>query len=141
MKEINIFLVSDSSGETVLTVANSALAQFGNVLVNKFLWPMVRTEAEMEKLLDDVVSKKGVIIYTIADEKLRHKMKEKCDAHNISYMGAIGSVITGLEEYLGVKASKVVVGAKHINLDDDYYNRIEAINFTINHDDGQSLKT
>ncbi|MCL4171304.1 UNVERIFIED_CONTAM: hypothetical protein GTU68_027525, partial [Idotea baltica] len=137
----NIFLVSDSSGETVLTVANSVLAQFQGIKVNKYLWPMVRTIEELEKLLDEVIEKRGVIIYTIAERELRHKMKEVCDAHEIPFIGALGSVITCLEGYLGSKASNIITGAKHVDLGQSYYDRIEAINFTINHDDGQSLQT
>lgn len=141
MKELNIFLVSDSSGETVLTVANSALAQFQGIKINKFLWPMMRTEAELDKLFDEVITKRGVILYTIADRDVRQKMKKMCSVHSINSISALGGVIKELEDNLGMKASNVVTGAKHKDLSEDYYERIEAINFTINHDDGQSLSS
>jgi hypothetical protein len=102
---------------------------------------MLRTQEELEKLFDEAITKRGVILYTIADGDVRQKMKKMCKIHSINSISALGGVIKEFEDNLGMKASNVVTGAKHKDLSDAYYDRIEAINFTINHDDGQSLKT
>jgi regulator of PEP synthase PpsR (kinase-PPPase family) len=136
---LNLYLVSDSSGETVISVSSAVVSQFADLKVEKFMWPMVRSFNQIDKLTDDIRQKPGVVLFTVADDKLRQYMKEKCTQAGAKCIPAITHVIEEFVEHLGMKASIHVSGAKHSELSEKYFSRIEAINFAINHDDGQSL--
>jgi len=138
-KEVNLYLVSDSSGETVLSVSGAVTSQFPNIKVNKYIWLMVRTRKEIDKLAEDVKKNPGIILYTIADVPLRHYLKEKCIPHGGKCISAISHIIQEFTQYIGEVASLQISGSRHIDLSEKYYNKIQAIEYTIAHDDGNSV--
>lgn len=139
MQKVNFYFLSDSSGETVMSVGYAAIAQFDNVEVEKYLWPMVRTKKQIDDLVADASKNDGIVLYTIADDNLRDYLKAECHKHKVRCISAISHVIVELMEHLGIKASRHISGIKHLNPGDEYFERIEAINFTMSHDDGQNL--
>lgn len=139
MKKVNFYFLSDSSGETVMSVGYAAIAQFEDIEVEKFLFPMVRKKEQIDNLITEAKDKDGIILYTIADDKLRGYLKEQCVINNIRCVSAISHVIVELMEHLEVRASRKISGAKHLNHKEEYFERFEAVNFTMIHDDGQSL--
>jgi regulator of PEP synthase PpsR (kinase-PPPase family) len=138
-KKLNLYLISDSSGETVISVGNSVISQFANLDVTKYMWPMVRTDEQIAKIASDIKNNPGVVLYTMANKELLTKLEEACQSDDIKFVPAIEYVTKDFTEFLGVEPSFKVSGAKHIELTDKYFNRIEAINFAISHDDGHSI--
>ena len=140
LDEINfhLHLVSDSTAETVSSVARAAIAQFDGVEVEESTWPLVRTKAQVDKVLKGVREKGGFVMYTMADKHLRNHLKKNCAEMGIPCISVISRTITALSEYMDKKTTFHKPGRQH-ELDEDYFNRVEAINFALAHDDGQSV--
>ncbi len=136
-KFFHLHLVSDSTGETVSAVARSAMAQFEGVEVDEHVWSLMRTKGQVERALDGIREHPGFVMYTIADKALRKILKAGCDELKVPCISVISRTINDLSSYLGVKTSAHYPGKQH-DLDDDYFERVEAINYSLTHDDGQS---
>ncbi len=133
-----IYLISDSTGETLDRVFLAIKAQFKNINyeINSFFF--TRTENQVQKILDDASKKENsVILYTIVDNNLAKFLANKSDEKKIPCFGVLGNLILSFSKLLNQKASHVPSG-QHV-LNDEYYKRIEAIQFTMNHDDGNSV--
>lgn len=100
---------------------------------------MLRSFNQVDKLVQDIQLKPGIVLYTMGDDKIKEYMKEKCTLAGAKCIPAIDHVMQEFVNHLGMEASIHVSGAKHMDLSEKYFSRIEAINFAINHDDGQSL--
>ena len=138
MKKINLHLVSDSTGETLGAMSRAVLSQFQNIDVDEFMWSLIRTEIQIYKVISEIKKKTGIVLYTILNQELLNILLEECDSENILAISALDEVTKGFSRYLGKDIIKKP-GRQHI-LDEEYFNRIEAINFTINHDDGQKVE-
>lgn len=139
-EKINIYLLSDSSGETVLYTASAVLAQFESVYINKFMWPMVRTKAQVDSLVKVINVMHGIIMYTLVDPEIEEYLLKLCKEHKIPAISVLGNLIDEMGMYLKSKRKKSVPGIQHKILGEDYNERIEAIDYTISHDDGQMQK-
>lgn len=138
--KLNLYLVSDSSGETVLSVSAACFAQFEGFEVEKFIWPLLRSKLHIDKLISEVEKSPGIVLYTVANDDLRAYLKDECKRVGGHAISAISHVIVEIQEYLGVNASRHVAGAKQLVLSAEYFKRMEAINFTLMHDDGKLSK-
>jgi len=131
-----IYLVSDSTGETLDRIFLAIKAQFPNFLYTTKQYSFVRTEHQIEKILDGREKEERIIIlYTIVDTKLAKFLTNKCKHSNLPCFGILGNLIMNFSKLLNQKATHKPSG-QHV-LDDEYYNRIEAIQFTMSHDDGK----
>ena len=131
-----IYLVSDSTGETLDRIFLAIKAQFPNFLYTTKQYSFVRTEHQIEKILDGCEKEERIIIlYTIVDTKLVKFLTNKCKLSNFPCFGILGNLIMNFSKLLNQKATHKPSG-QHA-LDDEYYNRIEAIQFTMSHDDGK----
>jgi regulator of PEP synthase PpsR (kinase-PPPase family) len=137
MNKFPLYLISDSTGDTVYSVAKAALAQFQNVEAEEYLYTLVRTDKQMEKILAKIRKRPGIVMYTIVEKELRTQLKTECRELHIPCISVLSRVITDISAYLNVKAESNVVGKQH-ELDKEYFERMNAINFAIAHDDGQS---
>jgi [pyruvate, water dikinase]-phosphate phosphotransferase / [pyruvate, water dikinase] kinase len=135
MKQFHLHLVSDSTGETVSSVSRAAMAQFEDVDANEHIWSLVRTKAQMERVLTGIQAHPGVVLYTIVDKKLRDTLKAECQKLGVPCMSAIAGIISEMANYLQEETSNLP-GRQH-ELTDEYFDRVEAINFALAHDDGQ----
>jgi len=136
MKELNIHLISDSSGETTTTVGRASIARFNNVKTNEYTWPLVRSIEEMYKVLEHIKHNPGIVLYTISDFNLRKELRAKCMELNVPCVSAIGSIVMEIANYLEEDIPITEPGS-HLRLDDEYFAKIETFNFTMQHDDGQ----
>jgi regulator of PEP synthase PpsR (kinase-PPPase family) len=136
MKNFNLHLISDSTGETLCSIARAVIAQFEDVKSNEFLWPMVRNTEQLEKVLAIINKYPGVIMYTIVEKELRIRLKSFCNELKIPCIPVLSKVINEVSEYLQLEA-KPTPGKQH-ELDEEYFTRVDAVNFSIAHDDGQS---
>lgn len=137
-KSINLYLVSDATGETVLAISNAVIAQFADITVHKYLWPMVRSKMQVDKLLDDISKLPGIVLYTIVDHELRSYMKAGCQKLNVVCISAITHVIQEFAKCIDSPIKRSIPGWQHVDLDAEYFRKIDAINFSILHDDGQN---
>ncbi len=135
----NIFhlhLVSDSTGETVDGVARACIAQFPDVRAHEHVWSLIRTDAQLTRVLADIERNPGIVLYTVFDMDIRRKLEEGCRRLQVPHSHVLDNTITMMAGYLG-QQSRGRTGALH-KMDEDYFNRIEAIDYTLSHDDGQS---
>ena len=133
----NIYLISDSTGETLDRIFIALKAQFEKFDHNIFHFSFTRTENQILKILEDAKKKESIILYTIVDNKLAKFLSQEANKKNIPCFGVLGDLILNFSKLLNQKATNIPSG-QHI-LNEEYYKRIEAIQFTMNHDDGNSL--
>ena len=134
MKQLHLHLLSDSTGETLDMVAKACLAQFDNVEALHHLWPMVRSEGHLDRVLDDVERRPGLVLYTVVNREIRRELERKCRQRGINAVSVLDPVIDALSAVSG-QAAKGRAGRQHA-LDAAYFARVDAIQFTIAHDDG-----
>ena len=130
-----IFLISDSTGVTLRAVSSAAAAQFTELDYQEKTYPMVRTITQLNRVLETIRIDKGVVFCTLVEEEVREKLEKFCKKENIPYFPVMENIVSLLEKYTGIKAINKP-GGQHI-LNDNYFKRIEAINYTLEHDDGQ----
>jgi len=136
MTRFHLHLVSDSTGDTVHSVARACLVQFENSEAIEHIWSMVRTKAQVERVISGVGANPGVVLYTLVDETLRTPLVEGCRKLQVPAIPVLDPVIGALAAYLGSQA-RGLPGRQHL-LDSEYFQRIDAMTFALNHDDGQS---
>ena len=134
MTGLHLHLLSDSTGETLEMIATACLAQFEGSEVKRHLWPMVRSEGHLDRVLDDVERRPGLVLYTLANTTLRRELEVKTRRRGIHAVSALDPVVHALSAVLGREATGRP-GRQHA-LDAAYFARVDAIQFTIAHDDG-----
>lgn len=138
MNFFHLHLVSDSTGETVSSVARATLAQFEGVEVEEHSWSLIRTKGQVDKALEGIRRNPGFVMYTMADKSLRRYFKDGCSKINVPCTSVLAKVVYDLSNYLDIEATTKYPGKQH-ELDEEYFSRVEAINFALSHDDGQSV--
>ena len=134
----NIYLISDSTGETLERIFMALKAQFEKFNHHLFHFSFTRTENQILKILDEAQKKDDVVIlYTIVDNKLGKFLSQEANKKNIPCFSVLGDLILNFSKLLNQKATNIPSGQHALN--EEYYKRIEAIQFTMNHDDGNSL--
>jgi len=131
----HLHLVSDSTGETLITVARAVAAQYANVTPVEHVYPLVRTTKQLDRVLMEIEESPGIVLYTLLDKELIGKLEGKCREFNIPYLSILGPVLGLFQAYLGATESHRI-GAQH-TLNSEYFKRIDALNYTMLHDDGQ----
>ncbi len=135
-KAFHLHLVSDATGETVHSVARACFVQFEGIEPVEHHWPLVRTKGQIDKILRNIEENPGVVLFTIVKEELRTALEIGCGRLHIPCISVLDPVIHALTAFLGLESSGKS-GRQH-TLDADYFDRIDAMTFTLNHDDGQS---
>ena len=135
--KFHVHLVSDSTGETLNAMANAALAQFENVEVMIHPYALVRSEHQLTRALDHIAIMPGIVFFTLANQGLRERLVARCVDIQVRCIDVLEGPVTALRQFLGASETHKV-GRQH-EVDARYLDRIEALNFTIAHDDGQSL--
>ena len=138
-QKFHIHLVSDSTGETLNAMVNAALAQFEGVDAHIHAYALVRNEPQLNRALDHIATAPGQVFFTLANLSLRDRLVAACAQLEVGCLDILEGPVATLGRFLG-KAETHKVGRQH-EVDQRYLNRIEALNFTIQHDDGQSLDT
>jgi [pyruvate, water dikinase]-phosphate phosphotransferase / [pyruvate, water dikinase] kinase len=131
---LHLHLLSDSTGETLELIAKACLAQFDHVEALQHLWPMVRSEGHLDRVLDDIQRRPGLVLYTLVNSNIRRELEQKTRRRGIHAVSVLDPVVHALSAVLGQEA-KGRPGRQHA-LDAAYFARVDAIQFTIAHDDG-----
>ncbi len=134
----HLHLVSDSTGETLITVARAVAAQYANVTPVEHVYPLVRSQKQLDRVLDEIEEAPGIVLFTLLEKDRVSRLEAKCKEINIPSLSIIGPVMQLFQAYLGA-ATTGRVGAQH-TLNAEYFKRIDALNYTMIHDDGQHVE-
>ncbi|API60079.1 phosphoenolpyruvate synthase regulatory protein [Tardibacter chloracetimidivorans] len=134
MIRLHVHLVSDSTGETLESVAKACLAQFQDVEAIKHYWPMVRSVGHLDRVMREIAERPGLIVYTLVNGDVRRKLENRAHAMGLPLVSALDPVLDALSQLLGQEAQNRP-GGQH-KMDAAYFERVEAIHYTIAHDDG-----
>jgi [pyruvate, water dikinase]-phosphate phosphotransferase / [pyruvate, water dikinase] kinase len=133
----HLHLVSDATGETLITVARAAAAQYATVSPIEHIYPLVRSEKQLDRVLAEIEASPGIVLYTLLDPDLTERLESKCRELGLPFMSILGPVLNLFQSYLGAETTHRV-GAQH-TLNAEYFKRIDALNYTMLHDDGQHV--
>lgn len=132
-------MVSDSTGETVSSVVRSVMSQFVGIEPEEHMWALVRTRGQMERVIEGVEKHPGIVLYTVIDAELQTLLVDACQRLRVPCVPVLSRVMREMSAYFGVEA-KALPGRQH-QLNEEYFERVDAINFTLAHDDGQSTES
>lgn len=136
--QFHVHLVSDATGETLSAVAKAACAQFELVKPIDHVYALVRSPRQLERVLHDIEINPGIVMFTLINPILRHRLEEHCRTLHLPCVAILEPAIMALRSYLGTKEHLEKPGIQH-ELDASYFRRIEALTFSMAHDDGQSM--
>ena len=134
MARLHLHLLSDSTGETLEMLAKASLAQFDDADVVRHFWPMVRSLQHLERIVDDLKANPGLVLYTLVNSEIRSQLEVRCRSLGLPHVAVLDAVTAALEERLGQQA-RGKPGKQHA-MDDAYFRRVDAIQYTIAQDDG-----
>jgi regulator of PEP synthase PpsR (kinase-PPPase family) len=137
-RQFHLHLVSDATGETVINVGRAAAAQHRQAQSVEHVHSLVRTPALVGRVLEEVAETPGIVLYTIVDTKLAAILEAGCRELGVPHLSVLAPVLAVFETHLGARSAGRV-GAQYV-LDSEYFRRIDALNFTLAHDDGQNFE-
>ena len=130
----HLHLISDATGETLIAVSRAVTAQYEGVSSIEHLYPMVRGEAQLERAIAEIKATPGMVLFTLVDLGLAQRLEMACQAIGAPCLSVLQPILNLFQIYLGAAANPRP-GAQHM-LNAHYFNRIEALNYTMAHDDG-----
>src|SRR6266436_1783034 len=133
----HLHLVSDATGETLTTVARAATAQYVKMSPVEHVYPLVRTQKQLDRVLAEIEEAPGIVLYTLLEDELVKRLEYHWRDLSLPCLSILGSVLQLMRSYLGAETSHRV-GAQH-PLNAEYFKRIDALNYTMLHDDGQHI--
>ncbi|MEM9669690.1 MAG: pyruvate, water dikinase regulatory protein [Pseudomonadota bacterium] len=134
----NIHLVSDATGETLNAVMRASSAQFGNVQALEHNYYLVRSEKQLQRVMNEIAGAPGVVWHTIANPELRQQLTSFCQERGIPTLAILDQAVHMLSRHLGVASTDTTAGQHRLNT--DYFDRMEALNYSLAHDDGQNIE-
>lgn len=132
-----IYIISDGTGETAATIIRAALVQYQKPDIQIVRCKNVRSDTQIESLIDECFERRGMVIYTVASPQMRTKIKESATQKGLLSFDLLGPLLETLDQYFGVTSGARVNVLR--NTDEMYFKRIEAIEYTVKHDDGKCL--
>lgn len=132
----HLHLVSDATGETLIAVGRAVTAQFQGVASIEHVYPLVRNEAQLQRAVAEIAASPGIVLYTLVDKALTTTLEKACLDIGSPFLSVLQPIFDSFQAYLGT-ASTSRPGAQHM-LNAEYFKRIDALNFTMMHDDGQT---
>ena len=133
--QFHLHLISDSTGETVSSITRSVMSQFDDIKYEEHTWSLIRTNGQMQRVIEGIRETPGIVMYTILNDDLQKLLREVCKELKIPCVPVLARAINELSNYVGRNVKTPIVGRQH-ELDDEYFARVEAVNYTIAHDDG-----
>ncbi|HML44052.1 MAG: kinase/pyrophosphorylase [Hyphomicrobium zavarzinii] len=131
----HLHLVSDSTGETLTTIAKAASVQYAQIRPIEHVHPLVRNARQLKRVLQEIEQAPGIVLYTIVNLTLIAELEQRCKELKVPCLAVLQPIMQVFESYLGAPQTPTVAG-QHV-LDADYFRRIDALNFTMAHDDGR----
>ena len=134
MPRLHLHLLSDSTGETLEMLAKAALAQFEGAEVIRHFWPMVRSQQHLDRIMREIAANPGLVFYTLVNSDTRARLEEHCRTLALPVVPVLDAAVHALEAALG-QIPRARPGRQHA-MDDAYFARVDAVHYTIAHDDG-----
>ncbi len=131
----HLHLISDSTGETLTTIAKAAAVQYANMRPIEHVHPLIRTRRQLARVLTEIEQAPGIVLYTIVNAELIAEIERHCRHVKVPSLHVLMPIMQIFESYLGAPQTPIVAG-QHV-VDADYFRRIDALNFTMHHDDGR----
>jgi regulator of PEP synthase PpsR (kinase-PPPase family) len=131
----HLHLVSDSTGETLITVARAVVAQYEDVSAIEHVYPLVRSMNQLDRVTAEIKAAPGIVLYTLVEPELSERLEECCRTSGSPHLSVLAPVHALMQSYVGAHSTHRP-GAQHM-LNAEYFKRIDAMNFTLLHDDGQ----
>ena len=131
----HMHLVSDSTGETLRAISKAVIVQYAQVRAIEHVHPLVRNERQLNRVVAEIEATPGIVLYTLVNRELGKLLEQRCQALTIPCVPVLDPIMKVFEAYLGAPQTPTV-GGQHV-LDAAYFKRIDALNFTLVHDDGQ----
>lgn len=131
----HLHLISDSTGETLTTIAKAAVVQYSRLKPIEHVYPLIRSKRQLGRVLKEVEQAPGIVLYTIVNKELSEDIERECKRLKVPSLHVLQPIMKTFESYLGAPHSAVVAG-QHV-VDAEYFRRIDALNFTMAHDDGR----
>ncbi len=131
---IHVHMLSDSTGETVSSLAKACLAQFDHIAYQEHVWTMIRNEDSLQYAIDEIKANPGIILYTLVDPNIRKRLQQFCHEQRLPSCSIMDYCLDIFTQYLG-KPGRWQPGKQH-QLDSDYFDRIDAMQYSLMHDDG-----
>ena len=138
IREYYLHLVSDSTGETLSTVAKAVCAQFDGAEPLEHLYSLIRSERQLQHAIEGIAARPGIVFFTLVNPSLRKILEDSCAKLGMPCVSILDRAVQSLGTYLGAEESHKP-GGQH-EMDSRYLDRVEAVNFTLQHDDAQSTK-
>lgn len=134
MARLHLHLVSDSTGETLESIVKAGLGRFEGADTIKHFWPMVRSEGHLDRVVEEIAKRPGLVLYTLINGAVRDRLELRCDQLALPAVSVLDPIISALSQFLG-QTAVTRPGRQHV-MDAAYFQRVDAINFTMVHDDG-----
>ncbi len=134
----HLHLISDSTGETLIATSRAVAAQYQEVSSIEHVYPLVRSRAQLDRAVAEIEAAPGIVLFTMVDQDLSQRLEEACREFGSPCLSVLQPILALFGSYLGA-TSTPKPGAQHV-LDAEYFKRIDALNYTMMHDDGQMLE-
>jgi regulator of PEP synthase PpsR (kinase-PPPase family) len=131
----HLHLVSDATGETLIAASRAAAAQYQGVASIEHVYPLIRTHSQLDRVINEIENAPGIVLFTLVDPELSRRLESSCESSGSPCLSVLSPILMLFQSYLGL-VSTPRAGAQHM-LNADYFKRIDALNFTMMHDDGQ----
>jgi regulator of PEP synthase PpsR (kinase-PPPase family) len=139
MQILNLHLISDYSGKTVRALAEAVQHRFYNIEIKEYFWPLIKDKDSLLASIEKIKHFPGIVLYTLTNEELRSVLKKQCRIHKMPCISAIGRIVREIASHVGDE--KVRGENSNEKFDDEYFDKIAALEYTIRHDDGQNIET
>jgi len=140
MKKIHIYLVSDASGESIAAIGEAAHKQFSNLETIEYMWPMIRSQSQVDELIAAVRKNMGIVLHTMVYNDVRQYLIEQCEKFAITQICPMESIVNTISKITGISPGRIAPG-KHNKLDNDYFMKLDKVDFTMSHDDGNNIES
>lgn len=131
----HLHLISDATGETLISAGRATAAQYMDYQAIEHVYTMIRNKVQLQNVLESIKRQPGIILYTVVNEEIASEIDSACLALGLPCVAVLDPVLKAFQDYLGVTADRRA-SAQH-DLDANYFRRIDALNFSMDHDDGQ----
>ena len=137
-QSFHLHLLSDSTGETLMAIGRAAAAQYQGASSMEHIYPLVRTREQLDRAIAEIETAPGMVLYTLVEPELSQRLEDACRDAGAPALSVLEPILNFFQAYIGMEATPRP-GAQHM-LDADYFRRIEALNFTMMHDDGANVE-
>lgn len=132
---VHLHLVSDSTGETLIAVARAVAVQYASVRAIEHIYPLVRGATQLDRVIAEIEAAPGIVLYTLVNNELSERIEVRCAELGVPCVSVLAPVSDVFRNYLGTESTPTI-GGQHV-LNSDYFRRIDALNYSMAHDDGQ----